>query len=834
MTLERRDFLKISSTALGGSLILNHSEVPADAAPNTEALPKNSEDSQQTGVPAMRRDPRKRPVITGHYYLVVVGGGLSGVCTAISAARHGVKVALVHDRPMLGGNSSSEVRLVPEFNNLFCPWARETGIIEEFYAEDRHRNHEPWIEGTANFNWDLVLFEAVKRERNITLLLNTYVREVKLRDERNIQAIEGVQLDTEKDVLISGDLFVDATGTGALGYFAGADFYWGREGQKAFNEPLQPANPDDHTMGSTMYFRSRDVQRPVRFQPPAWAARFESEDQLGPMRTHMWIEAGYYWLEVGYPHHTIFDNDKIRDEQLRQTLGTWDHIKNHGQHGAENYALEWVNWTPYRRENRRLLGDHILTQHDIQKAPVFDDRVAFGAWPIDIHTIGAMLKAPASTLDDPRVFFEGLNPYSIPLRSLYSRNIENLFMVGRPISCTFIAFASTRILPTGAMTGQAVGVAASLCMKYQVPPRAITSRHIPELQQLLLKQDQFIPHVVNKDPNDLALSARVTASSQASLVFPESDGAEQLKVPTAQLFPVSSNRIDRVELWLQSGANSSPKVKIGLRAAATLWDFSSQDDLSTAEAEISPNETRWVPFDLKVDVKPNHLYWIYVEPATDVSWKRFLDQRDIYKYAVNPEKKGWWGTMRDVQLHSARIPVGTMAAKRSDLEIKSYFGGRPWNYLLQYGRAHPGAFSLRVTPKSEPYGPANMISGVTRPEAWTNLWMSSSEEALPQWAEFEFSGPKSFNSVYLTFDTDLSFFPEFPLHVPPECVKDYTLSYWTSNGWKTLIEVRDNYQRRRIHRFESVQSTKLRLTVNATNGAPSARVYEVRLYNEQG
>jgi hypothetical protein len=188
-----------------------------------------------------------------------------------------------------------------------------------------------------------------------------------------------------------------------------------------------------------------------------------------------------------------------------------------------------------------------------------------------------MLKAPAPTLDDPIVFFEGVNPYSIPLRSLYSRNIENLFMVGRPISCTFIAFASTRILPTGAMMGQAVGVAASLCLKHKALPRAIASKHIPELQQILLKQDQYIPHVVNKDPNDLALSARVTASSQASLVFPEPDGAEQIKVPTAQLFPVSANRVDRVELLLQSGANPS-KVKVGLRSATTLWDFYSKED----------------------------------------------------------------------------------------------------------------------------------------------------------------------------------------------------------------------------------------------------------------
>lgn len=833
MAIKRREFLKVSSTALGASLGLRSKEVGAKTSrAETSTADLDKEQLQQTPPPALKRTDRSRPLITGHYELVVVGGGLSGICTAISAARHGVKVALVHDRPVLGGNSSSEVRLVPEFNNLFCPWARETGIIEEFYCEDRYRNHEPWIEGTANIHWDLVLYEAVKRESNITLLLNTHVREAVMRNDANVEAIEGVQLDTEKDVRLSGDLFVDATGTGGLGYFAGAEFYWGREGQKAFSEPFQPELPDDQTMGSTMYFRSRDILRPVKFRPPENAMVFEGETKLGTMRTHLWIEAGYYWLEVGYPYHTIFDNDKIREEQLKQTLGVWDHIKNKGKHGADNYAIEWINWVPYRRENRRFLGDHILTQHDIQKAPLFEDRVAFGAWPIDIHTIGGMLKTPAPPLDNPLAFFEGVNPYSIPLRSLYSRNIENLFMVGRPISCTWIAFASTRILPTGAMTGQAVGAAASLCKKYRVKPRSLIKSHIPELQQLLLKQDQYIPAIVNRDSNDLARTAKVSASSHAPLVFPEPNGAEELKVPMAQMFPFSGNRIDRVELLLHSIQDQKTSLKIGLRAAKTIWDFSSGQDLATAMAEVPPGEESWVAFDLNARVEPNRLYWIHTQAMNDVRWRRHMDHRDIYPYAINPEKKGWWATMKDLRLDPAKIPVGTMAAKQSDLDPQHYFGGRRWNYIFNYGRAHPSCFAIRLTPQSDAYKPTNLINGVSRPESWTNLWISNPEEDFPQWVEIDFNGEKIWNSVYLTFDTDLSFFPEFPLHVVPECVKDYTLSQWTTTGWRTLVEIKDNYQRRRIHRFDAVRSRKLRISVTATNGAPSARIYEARVYHE--
>ena len=797
--------------------------VPAQGADKTKSggAPKGSQE--------LARKRPKREVVTGHYDLIVAGGGLSGVCAAISAARNGVKTALVHERPMLGGNSSSESRLVPEFNNYLSPWAKETGIIEELYAEDRRRNHEPWIEGATNVLWDLTLYEAVKREANIDLFLNTSVRDVEMLDDAHIKAIKAVQFGTEKDVNLSADLFVDATGLGTLGYLAGADYHWGREGQKAFNEPLQPEQPDDKTMGSTMYLRSRDVNRPVAFQPPSWAVPYHTEASLGPGRYHMGIEAGYMWLEVGYPYHQIYDMEKIRTEQLRQLLGVWDHLKNWGKHGAENRALDNLCWTPYRRENRRLLGDHIMTQHDIQKAPVFEDRVAFGAWGIDTHLIGGMLSAPKDPVETD-VFWEGVNPYSIPLRSLYSRNIVNLLVAGRPISCTYFAFASTRILPTGAVTGQAVGAAAGLCKKYGVKPRGL-KRHIPELQQLLLKQDHWIPHLVNTDPKDLARQARVTASSEATLAFPAPNGGKSLEIPAAELFPVSGDRLERVELLLDN-ANSSPtRVKIGLRSANTIWDFSSEEDLATVEVELAPSQRGWIPFDLNAKVTPGRLYWIHVEAARGVTWSSFAEMDTLLINAFRRDQP-WWEIWKNVKQGPTQVPAGTVAAWRRDLAVGKYFGGRRWNYVFAPGRALPRSFCLRLTPASTPYGPANIVNGVSHIEAGTNLWISDPQQPLPQWVELELPAAATFNSVYLTLDTDLGLLPEFPLHVPPECVKDYELSCASGTGWQTLAQVKDNYQRRRIHRFDPVTSNKLRLTIQATNGVPSARVYEVRIYNE--
>jgi len=286
------------------------------------------------------------------------------------------------------------------------------------------------------------------------------------------------------------------------------------------------------------------------------------------------------------------------------------------------------------------------------------------------------------------------------------------------------------------MTGQAVGAAASLCKKYSVSPRGLGKGQMPELQQLLLKQDQYIPHVVNNDPNDLARRARVTASSEATLEFVESDGGEELTVPTAQVFPISGDRIDRVELLLESIRSSPTKVKIALRPAATIWDFTSEHDLASAEAEVAPGKRAWVGFDLNARVTPERLYWLYVEAIKGVNWMRFGDS-GIYSHIALARGKDWWDFWRDVKFEPSRVPVGTMAAKRWDLLTGKYFGGRRWNYITMPGRPLARAFCLRLTPESKPYGPHNVISGVAHPEAWTNIWISDPRQALPQWLELE-------------------------------------------------------------------------------------------------
>ncbi|MDQ3439499.1 MAG: FAD-dependent oxidoreductase, partial [Planctomycetota bacterium] len=236
MFFPRRDFLKTLAWLFGASQVSGCATSQTAATGATTRGPSASP-------PAPLASPRgvaAAPLTPGKFDLIVVGGGFSGTAAAISAARNGVKVALVHDRSMLGGNSSSEVRLYPEGNDAYQPWIRESGIHEEVHLEDRVRNHVRYREGLTNCHWDLVLYEWCVREPNLTLFLNTYMHEVRMASPKRIGAIRGVQLGTEKVFELTAPLFVDASGDGMLGYRAGADFRWGREGRDEYGEPLAP------------------------------------------------------------------------------------------------------------------------------------------------------------------------------------------------------------------------------------------------------------------------------------------------------------------------------------------------------------------------------------------------------------------------------------------------------------------------------------------------------------------------------------------------------------------------------------------------------------------
>lgn len=738
--------------------------------------------------------------------VIVVGGGISGTCAAISAARTGAKTALVHERSTLGGNSSSEVRLFPEDTLGFAPWIKESGIIEEISIQERAQNWEPYIEGLMNCHWDLVLYEWVKREKNLSLFLNTTMREVVMRDKSHIQAIYAPQLGTEREFILSAPLFVDATGDGVLGFRAGADFRWGKELRSEYHEQLAPTEPTDGVMGNTLFFRARDTGSPVSFKKPDWAAEFPTEQDLTE-RDHGHIDCGYWWIEVGAPLHPIKDNEEIRDEALRQLLGVWDHIKNHCtddtvRERAKNFALEFVGFWPYKRESRRILGDYTLTEKDVRDPAVRPDDIAYGAWGIDIHLPGGILKRHVPPYPNPgsdeNFQLYGTIPYGIPLRSCYSRNVHNLLTAGRPIGASYVAFASSRVLLTGAIVGQGVGVAAGLCTKHGCEPKTIAADHATELQQTLLRHDASILGVKNTDPRDLARNAKVLASSEAALRFPESETFHPARLALGQVFPVSTNRLENVELLLRSSSAQAQQVTLHLRRVEHVWDLRPSPEIISVSVTVAAGYQGYVAFPLRAKTQSGSLYFASIDAQPEIAWA-------LYK---------------DPQGQPSKLPVGATAA---DLPP----GGR-WR-LITGARA----LVLRVTPEQHPFSPQNVVSGSSRPDRWTNIFVSDPSQGLPAWIELQFPAPVRMNQVEITFDTDTNRRVTLPLFRPPECVRRYEIAIPQAGGWKTVMQEDDNYFRRRVHRIDPVTTGRLRINILETNGSPQARIYEVRAYNEE-
>jgi hypothetical protein len=438
--------------------------------------------------------------------ILVAGGGLAGVCAAIAAARHGAKVVLVQDRSRLGGNSSSEVKMhvVGANQHNGRPGWREGGILEELRLADAVNNHQRSWE-----LWDLLLYDKVVSEPNITLLLETAVYAAAVKDGRLTEAMARCDK-SERLYRIRARIFCDCTGDSRLALEAGADMRTGREARSEFNESLAPEKRDDGTLGSSILFTSKLYRNPVPFTPPKWARKI-TKDQLIHRKINSW-EYGYWWIEWGGYHDVIGENERIRFELLAIVMGVWDYIKNSGDFpDSKLWGMDWVGMMPGKRGSRRLIGDHTLTQDDLMRG-AFPDAVALGGWAMDAHPPEGFDRPdlpPNTVLSPPEV-------YDIPLRSLYSRNIANLFMAGRNISASYVAFTSARVMATCAVEGQAVGTAAAQCVAAGLTPRQLArdAKHVARLQETLLRDDQSIKGKRNQDPADLARRATVTASAE--------------------------------------------------------------------------------------------------------------------------------------------------------------------------------------------------------------------------------------------------------------------------------------------------------------------------------
>ncbi|MGQ9732404.1 MAG: FAD-dependent oxidoreductase [Candidatus Zipacnadales bacterium] len=747
----------------------------------------------------------------GPYDLVVVGGGMAGCSAAIAAARHGCKVALIQDRPVLGGNNSSEIQVPLGGDQSREPLdPGETGIIEEL-----ERGPERGMEQS-----DLIE-SVVRAESKIELYLNTRAVGVRMRDRHMIASILAMNVHTGQRMEFEGALFADCTGDGWVGFWAGADFREGREARSEFGEPLALPQADKRGMSSSLHnarFETRPY--PVPFEAPPWAYSWEkpedfeqrpmssvhiSGDTLPDSFLNLTRGAGrkptdadggahhVWWVELGGMQDRIYEAEYIRDELFRVHIGLWDYVKNHDPQFMEqnrNRELVWINPIVGKRESRRLMGDYLMTQRDFSEKIMHPDCVAYGGWSIDDHHPQGFW-APGA-----QAYHAYFHKVSIPYRSLYSRNIANLFMAGRNISVTHVALGGIRVMRTTCLMGQAVGTAAAVAREHHTLPRGVYQKYLTELQQTLLRDGCYLMGVRNEDPHDLALRATATASSVAKIEDPSAEQQlphggviHDLNSSRAFMFTAKHAQLESIDLFLRSERSEPALLKLTLREAKAWGDFSSTVDLASAEATVPPKSAGWVEFPLQAELHPGRLYYAWLPAAEGLKW-------DLYPY----------------------IPEGTCRA----------YGGPNWTTMTHCykHRLHPGGEPLPPSdwkmPGKVSLEPQNIINGWNRAVHGTpNSWGPDPAQSLPQWIELRWPKPVRLTTIYVIFQNRSM------------AAKQYTLSAVTEGQVRVLVEVDDNRARRCVHKFKSVETKALRFTILAppSSGLP-VQVCEIRAYGD--
>jgi hypothetical protein len=762
------------------------------------------------------------------YDIVICGGGLAGFCAAVAAARNGARTCLIHNRPVLGGNSSSEIGVTPHGAAAFHAYARETGILSEALIEERARNHaEIYENGWTNSVWDIVLYDMAQTTPNLTLHLNTDIRGVEMRDKRNLAAVIAVVQNAETELRLAGNMFIDCTGDGLVADAAGCQWRMGSEGRDEFNEPHAPLKASSDTMGNSIHFLARDTGAPAPFQAPDWAVKHKDASYFYKQgRLPKDKRGGFWWLEIGVPYHTIYDAETIRHELTRHALGVWDWMKNKDPKTMDlvrNYALDWIGQVPGKRESRRILGRYLMTEHDILNKTVFPDEIAFGGWFVDLHTPGGLLaksSEPSAAVGGHENEYDTFSdysamsycgPYGVPLRILLAKDCDNLMMAGRNVSVTHAALGTVRVMGTTALMGEAAGVAAAIGLQRGHDFDQLVAQDIGEIQQRLLANGCFLPNYHGADAKDLARQAKVSASSELAVfgVAPETPAfheglkiwkdqpqysIERLEVRRGQLIATSGGRIDSIELCVSNESAAPEPLEVKLYAAEHIWDYRAEpgQPLAVGKLTVLPGKNLWVKWDVNLEL-----------PASVV-------RGSFLRVDAMPNKNLHW--------HAAKkILPGHMAM----------YAISP-NRMRRFGNGHTLAY--RISPAQQPFAPAQVLSGVTRPHRATNLWISDANQPLPQWLELRWDRPQKISQIQLVFPGHLirEYHAYSPFYRDPQCPRDYTVEIFCGGQWQRVVEVKDNYQRLRRHEFPAVAAEKVRVVIAATNGDPSASIYEIR------
>jgi len=757
---------------------------------------------RSSGVPE-----RSFPHISLEADLVVVGGGLSGVCCAVTAARQGIHVILVQDRPVLGGNSSSEVRLwilgATSHMGNNNRWAREGGVVDEILVENTYRNPEgnPVV-------FDMVLLDKVMSEPNVTLLLNTAVNEVVKTDAGMIGAVKAYCSQNQTAYELKAPLFTDASGDGVVGFLAGAAFRMGAESTEEFGELFAPAADYGELLGHSLYFYTKDTGRPVRYVPPAFA--LDDITKIPRFRSFNTEDYGcrLWWIEYGGRLDTVHDTETIKWELWKVVYGVWNYIKNSGKFPeAETLTLEWVGMIPGKRESRRFEGDYILRQQDIVEQRPFEDAVAYGGWSIDLHpSDGVFSEKPGCNQ------WHGKGIYAIPYRCLYSRNIANLFFSGRLISASHVAFGSSRVMGTGAYVGQVSGMAAVLCHRHGVPPRDLgRGTFLAELQKELMRSGQFIPGMVLRDEEDLVQSAEISVTSK--LVLEEMRLTEEawrvLELSTAQMLPLGPGSSPAVVVYVE--ALEATELEVELKVSSKAGNFT--PDVSLAKRSFGLRTGRQEVL-LDFGVRFSEACYGFV---------------CLYK---NPLVKVAFSVQRITGVLSVFNLVNEAVSNYGRQTPPEGIGMEEFEFWCPQRRPEGLNVAMKISPGLDVFEGANVRNGVSRPTVRPNAWVANPNDPAPA-IRLTWKVPRQIRRVVIKFDTDAdhpmeSVLMAHPETVMPFCVRNFSLH--GENG-EVLYAVTGNYQTIRDIAFDGPVTTQsLTLHVEHPSEDTPAAIFEILCY----
>lgn len=761
--------------------------------------------------------------------VLVLGGGLPGVCAAIQAAKLGLNVTLVEKRYTLGGNCGPEIGVHPSDAHRFHPYMVSTGTVGKL-IEDAAFAHAKTDSNDNHYNvsmrWDTVMSQALD-EAGVRVLRSIYAHTPYTTGSR-ISAVLCEDMMTYKHILIHVSKFViDDSGDGNVSERAGAAFRKGRDAKSEFNERFAPDEADSITMGSSLVTLIRDAGRDSPFVPYDGLPEFyPGYGGNGPFIPEEGASL-YFWFptETGGDIDTIEDSHEIYKRLRGHLDSAWNRAKNVLDEGPlKNWEMVWCSAQVGKRESRRFEGDYILNLNDLESGRQFDDAVAVGGFAFDIH-----YPKPENT-EYVLVKYFAIPPlYTIPYRCTYSRNIDNLFFASRLMSVSHLAHGSVRLQRTLATVGQAVGIAAALCAKYDITPRQLyTEGHVSELQQILLREDGTLTNIPELDPDDKACTAKVSASSELTWGIDGQPVFERIRgCAGAELWNFES-RLDYCRVLLRNPTGRPISTVCTLSRYTPKHKWQSHGENPFFDYYDAHNEVEWGSCH-KLSCYEPAASTEYSVPAGFCGYVDLVFNADL-KTAKDPltddDRLALVITPQDEGLEIARRD-GLVSYMRS-IEGICEEGGEP-AYTV-----HPRCCFASISP-APLYGEASqVINGWNRrySENPHNMWHPAE---LPAQLCLNWDAPITASQVRITFDTLERVAWTMPYEsnkrVSPQCVKRFSVTLTRGDNVVYRTELDKWHNRLAVIDFGEVSFDRLTLNIDEVwDSSRTPGVYEVRVY----